>query len=181
MMSKTILFLLTLSFAFYTGTTCRAESAVIYKVSKPAAGTIVKADTLLTRIENAIYYSYYNPAFWAKATKPLFTLLKIAIDKEGNVGKIRYSDSADSLFANAYLKKATFNTEKTLIEKYAKENSYSNTSILIPVSYEPDYGPGCSIGCDNVQELLIFNKQPFEGAAIMLAPIHILVLSHGNK
>ena len=178
---KNAFLLLILFLALYAGTPCKAQGTVIHTVSKPTTGTVSTADSLLTGIDNAIYYSYYNPGFWSKATKPIFTILKIDIDKEGHVGTIRYSDSADSLFANTYLKKVTFPDEKVKIEKYAKIKSYTNTSIVIPVSYEPNYGPGCRVDYESIESMLTFNKEAFTGAVILLAPIHIQVLSHGNK
>ena len=149
-------------------------------IEKPLSVNTSYTDSLLVEFENSIYTSFYTPKFWSKNTLPTFTVLKIDIDKNGNVTGIRFSDSADTAFVNAFLQRPKFHNDKSTLEKYAKAKSYSDCSILIPVSYEPSFGSNYSFLYRNMDSLMKFDSQYFIGKAIILAPIQIRVLSEHN-
>lgn len=137
-------------------------------------------DSLINEFENSIYESFYNPVFWSKTPNPTFTVLKIDIDKEGKVKDVRFSDSADTLFVNAFLRRPKYHDDTATLKKYAKAKEYKDISILIPVSYEPFYSPQHNFNYSNLELLMKFDKKDFTGKAIMLAPIQIKVLSEHN-
>ncbi|MFA6247344.1 MAG: hypothetical protein WC615_10415 [Mucilaginibacter sp.] len=137
----------------------------------------------INQFRNIVYNTIYSPEFRSQSFMPSFAFLKIDINASGNVTDVRFSDSADTLFVKQFkLRKSTPSNEKVLLEQYAKDNSYKDISIIIPVNYEPNYtNKQSSIFYYNQMEALMqFNKKQFVGKAIILAPINIPVLTKGN-
>jgi hypothetical protein len=149
-------------------------------IEKPLLIHYSKADSLINEFENSVYECIHDPKFWAKSYVPTFTILKIDIDGMGKVKDIRFSDSADSLFVKAYLNKPNYHNDRSTLEKYAKEKSYTDVSLLIPVSYEPNYSPVRSYYYKTMESIMKFDKKDFTGKAIMLKPISIKILKENN-
>jgi len=137
-------------------------------------------DSLYLEISNTIYYTYYNPSYMSNKT-PVFTILKVEIDWAGKVTNISFSDSSDSVFVKAWQNKPKVHDDKATFERYSKEKSYRNVSLLIPVAYEPQL-PNSNkyFTNDYLEAYMKFDKKAFAGSAIMLPPITITVLERGN-
>lgn len=151
------------------------KKAIINKTFKQST-----EDSLYLEISNTIYYTYYNPAYMSNKT-PVFTILKVDVDWAGKVTNISFSDSADSVFVKAWQNKPKVHDDKATFERYSKEKSYKNVSLLIPISYEPQL-PNSNkyFTNDYLETYLKFDKKAFVGNAIMLPPITITVLEKGN-
>lgn len=141
------------------------------------------ADSLIGVFCNTIYRCGYNPGFWAKCYTPVFTTIKIDIDKKGKLSGVEFSDSADSLFKAEFSKGLNHERDKQILEEYAKAEQLKNVSILIPVYYEPwaDVKYKFHLNYGAIEGLLRFNKKPYRGNAIVLPPVRIPVLSTGNS
>ena len=174
-MNLKVLLIITLFLSFVS--TVSAQKGAM---EKPLVAHVSYADSLIGEFENSIYDSFYNPAFWAKSNTPRFTVFKIDIGQDGKVKGMGFSDSADTLFVNAFLNRKKYHDDIATLEKYAKAKSYSNVSILIPVSYEPSYSSRQSFYYDKMESIMKFDKKDFEGKAILLSPIKIAVLSEHN-
>src|SRR6202000_1983447 len=98
---------------------------------RTAIAKYAENDSLLTKIENLIYYRYYNPGFFRKTVRLTLTVLRVDIDKNSKVIDIRFSDSADTTFVSAFRNDTNYIETKLAIEEYAKAKSYQNISILI--------------------------------------------------
>jgi hypothetical protein len=153
---------------------------IVLCYSKATGQRYTYADSLINEYKNSVYECYHNPGFWSKNNKPVFTIIKIEIDKNGDIKDIRFSDSADPLFVNAYLKRVKYHDEKQTLKKYASAKSFKNISILIPVSYEPQYNPQHSFESNAIENMLKFNNHDFSGDAIILEPLKIGVLADHN-
>lgn len=138
-------------------------------------------DSLYAIICNPIYNSFYNPSYMSSTT-PTFTMLKIDIDKNGKVTDIRFSDSADSTFVNAYVNRKKWPNEISTIEKFAKAKEYSDVSLLMPVNYEPNYRPKQTkvFSYEEMENIMKFNKKEFTGKVVKLPSMNIRVLSEHN-
>jgi hypothetical protein len=137
-------------------------------------------DSLYREFVNTIYNAFYNPSYMMTQS-PTFTILKIAIDKQGKVADIRFSDSADSSLVKAWKNKPKSHDDVATLEKYAKAKAYKNISILIPVIFEPN-APNLKkqFTYEQAESLFKFNRQSFSGSSIMMSPIPIPVLSDHN-
>ncbi len=174
--------LIILALAFLYAANLKAQE----KFSTPPKILVNKAfrqsteDSLYLEISNTIYYTYYNPAYMSNK-KPVFTLLKVDIDGAGKVTNIKFSDSADSVFVKAWRDKPKVHDDKSPFERYSKEKSYKNASLLIPISYQPLF-PNSNkyFTNDYLETYLKFDNKAFVGNAIMLPPIVITVLEKGN-
>lgn len=138
------------------------------------------ADSMLTEFYNKIYGSFYNPTYRLNKIAT-FALLKIDIDKTGRINSIDFSDSADSSFVNSFAQRSQSEYDKVTLERYAKEKSYKDLSLLIPVIFEPNFPNQKKIfNYDELEGLLRFNKQNFTGKSVILSPIFIKVAVKGN-
>jgi hypothetical protein len=127
--------------------------------------TQLPEDSLLKEFQNTVYYTFYNPTYM-QTTVPTFTMLKIDIDGTGKIAGIDFSDSADPSFTKAWSDKKNVHDDKATLQQYAKIKGYYNVSLLMPVSYQPNYP----------NQKKVFTN----GKAILLEPINIVVLSKGN-
>lgn len=131
---------------------------------------------LLRKILNEIYYTYYSPIYMVNKT-PVFTMLKIDFIQNGKIADISFSDNTDEGFANAYLGNKDIAVFKNTIEKYAQQKSYSNTSIVIPVSYQPNSPSKETVfSYDDIQYFTKFKGQNISSPMIMLPMVIISVL-----
>jgi hypothetical protein len=138
------------------------------------------ADSLLREIDNDIYYTYYSPAFMSNKV-PVFTMLKVDIGWDGKVTSIQFSDSAGPDFIKAYFDRPKGHDIKATLEKYAKIKSYTDVSLLIPVSWEPNYPNQKKVFTyDEMEGIMKFNKKDFTGKSIMFSPIYITLSATGN-
>src|SRR3569623_1081077 len=83
-------------------------------------------DSLMGSFRSSVYSRIYNPAFWSKSYKPVYTMLKISIDENGKVKEIKYSDSADALFVKTFLGMPKYYNDIATLEKYAMAKSYKD-------------------------------------------------------
>jgi hypothetical protein len=138
------------------------------------------ADSLFTEISNTIYDSFYTSSYMS-TTNSTFTVLKIDINKQGKVTGINFSDSANSTFVKAYTNRKKWHDDTATLEKYAKMNSYTDVSLLIPVSFEPNYPYQKKVfSYDELESMMKFDKKNFTGKSILFSLIRITVLPHGN-
>lgn len=169
-----MLSILFISFLWLNNTSAQINLNSVKKFKQPLE------DSLLREIDNDIYYSYYSPAYMSNKV-PVFTMLKIDIGWDGKVTGIQFSDSADSTFAKAYFNNSNANNRKAIFEKYAKIKSYSRVSLLIPVSWEPNYPNQKKIfSYDEMEGMMKFNKKDFTGKSVFFSPIYIRISSSGN-
>lgn len=137
-------------------------------------------DSLWGQFQNAVYYTYYNPAYMSNTTTTS-TVMKIDIDWQSKVTSIRFSDSADLLFASAFTNRPKWNDDKITLEKYARIMKLTSISLLIPINYEPNYPKQQKVfSYDELEGWMKFDKKSFTGKAIIFEPINISVLSKGN-
>ncbi|EHQ30358.1 hypothetical protein [Mucilaginibacter paludis] len=130
-------------------------------------------DSLFNDFRNAIYYTYYHPSYMSNK-KPIFTMLKITLDWQGKVTDLGFSDSADSVFVNAFANKAKQYDFKATIETYAKVKSLTKISLIIPVYFEPSYEKKeHAFTYGELEGLMKFNKRSFEGPAIFYPEMNI--------
>lgn len=140
----------------------------------------IVSDSLLTEFSNTVYNTFYTPSYMYTTT-PTFAVLKIEIDKKGKVADIRFSDSADYTFVKAFDNRKKWHDDKATLEKYAKLKAYKDVSLLMPVSYEPQFpNPNKYYTNGYMESYLKFNNKDFTGKAVMLSPIFIPVLTKGN-
>ena len=138
------------------------------------------ADSLFTEISSTIYDSFYTSSYMS-TTNSTFTVLKIDINKQGKVTGINFSDSADSTFVKAYTNRKKWHDDTATLEKYAKINSYTDLSLLIPVSFEPNYPYQKKLfSYDELESIMKFGKNSFTGKSVLFSLIRITVLPHGN-
>jgi hypothetical protein len=137
-------------------------------------------DSLYLEMDNTIYNSFYDSSYFSTLT-PTFTILKIDINKRGKVTGIQFSDSADTVFVKTYLNRKKWHDDKATIEKYAKVKSYKGISLLIPVSWEPNYPNQKKIfSYDEMEGIMKFNGKDFTGQSVLLQPIYIRISPNGN-
>jgi hypothetical protein len=87
----------------------------------------------------------------------------------------------DPNFTKAWLNKKNSHDDKATLQQYAKIKGYYNMSLLIPVSYQPNYPNQKKVFTyDELGETMKFSKRNFAGKAILLEPINIVVLSKSN-
>lgn len=159
---------------------CQSINAQNVK-DRPLPSSQLSNDKSINQFLNIIYNTIYTPKFWSKSFMPSFSVLKIDINASGQVTDIRFSDSADTLFVKQFeMRKTVRSDEKAFLERYAKDNSYRDISIIIPVNYEPNYSSKRSFYYDQMESFMQFNKKHFTGKAIILAPMNISVLTKGN-
>ncbi|QEM13999.1 hypothetical protein [Mucilaginibacter rubeus] len=137
------------------------------------------SDVTTGRIYRAIYNTYNNPYYWKKSLKPTFTTLKIDVSKKGSITDIRFSDSADSLFKAEF--EQNIKKFRSIADQWVKSKSYKGISLLIPVYYETKYELKPTVGYDDVEFVLKFNKKAFTGNTVLLRPVTIRVLNNGNS
>ncbi|MDB5129969.1 hypothetical protein [Mucilaginibacter sp.] len=138
------------------------------------------SDSLFNEFSNGIYHSFYTSSYMSTTT-PTFTMLKVDISKNGKVTSIQFSDSADSTFVKAYLNRKKWHDDKATLEKYAKIKSYTDVSLLIPVSWEPDYPNQKKLfSYDEMEGIMRFNKKDFTGKSVFFPPIYIKITPGGN-
>lgn len=170
-----------LALFLFANTTNGQQKSILERVQHRNINTPANAaDSLIAEFENSIYNCFYNPKFWSKSNTPTFTVLKIDINKLGKVKNIRFSDSADTVFVNAFTERPKYHDYKATLEKYAKIKLYRNISMLIPVSFEPLYGPIRSLNFDKIESLMKFDKKDLTGKIILLPAIRIKVLPEHN-
>ncbi len=146
----------------------------------PVLKKLSYTDSLLSKIDAPIYYSFYNPTYMVVKTATV-TVLKIDIDKKGKVTDIRFSDSADSTFLKAYANRQQWPDEKGTIEKYAKAKGYRDVSLLMNVRFEPRYpSPIKDISYDQVEAIMQFAGKEFTGNSVILPGMNIRVLAEHN-
>jgi hypothetical protein len=132
---------------------------------------------LLRKILNDIYYTYYSPMYMVNKT-PVFTMLKVDLTQNGKIADISFSDNTNEGFASAYLGNKDIAVFKSTIEKYAQQKSFSNTSILIPISYQPNSpSKGGVFSYDNIQYFTKFKGQTISAPMTILPMVIISVLS----
>lgn len=149
-------------------------------IQPPSAHTSY-VDSLLNEFRGTVYNSFNNPVFWAKSQTPVFTFLRVDIDKNGKVKNIRFSDSADTLFVAAFSHRPKYHNDKLTLERYAKARTYTDLSIIIPVSYEPSYSPQRDFyEINNMETLMKFDNMEISGKVIILSPVKIGVLPDHN-
>jgi hypothetical protein len=138
------------------------------------------SDSLFNKFSNGIYHSFYTPSYMSTRT-PTFTMLKVDINKDGKVTSIQFSDSADSTFVKAYLNRKKWHDDKATLERYAKIKSYTDLSLLIPVSWEPNYPNQKELfSYDEMEGIMRFNKKDFTGKSVFFPPIYIKITPGGN-
>jgi hypothetical protein len=100
----------------------------------------------------------------------------------GELKSLNFSDCADSLFTKELLGNPNhLKTLQVALQEYARKATYKNISILIPVSYQPNYSPTREMDYKHVEALFQFNKRDIVGKTIIFSPIRIKVLSKGNS
>ncbi|MBD1384262.1 hypothetical protein IDJ75_03150 [Mucilaginibacter rigui] len=135
---------------------------------------------ILNKILNGIYFTYYSPTYISNKT-PVFTILKVDVSKTGKITDIIFSDNTDAAFKNAYLNNNDIESFKKTLERYAQQKSYLNTSMLIPISYQPNSPNKEGVFTyDNIQSLTKFKGQSFIGSTVILPTVIISVLSKNN-
>jgi hypothetical protein len=141
------------------------------------------SDSLVQRFEKTIDSVYHDSHFWYKGITHQFTILQILIDKHGKVKKIGYSDSADKIFVDAFLKQSESPRNISTLEKYAKAKKYKNISILIPVYYETRFErhPSFEHNYDFMESIMKFDAKPFSGQSVILEPVIIRILAEHNS
>lgn len=130
------------------------------------------ADSLLDEFENSVYGNTYEPNALSKYT-PRLTLLKIDINVNGQVTDIRFSDSADTSIVRTFQHRHQYHNDKSTFEKYARIKSYSDVSVLIPVSYWLLYNESKKINWGKTDALMKFEGKDFNGKAIILPLLDI--------
>jgi len=140
-------------------------------------------DSLIARFDNCIYNTYQDYHFWEKGVKQQFTMLQISIDKYGKIKRIWYSDSADKIFVDAFLKESVSKTNISTLERYAKAKGYKNLSLLIPVYFETNFenSPTFEHNYDFMESIMKFDGKPFSGKSVILEPVIIRVLAKHNS
>lgn len=135
---------------------------------------------LLNKILNDIYFTYYSPTYMSNKM-PVFTILKVDVSQNGKIKDISFSDGTDPGFKNAYFSNKDIGVFKNTFEKYAQQKSYFNTSMLIPISYQPNSPNKEGVfSYDNIQLVTKFKGQSLIGPAILLPTVTISVLSKNN-
>jgi hypothetical protein len=171
-----VLVILFTSFLWMKDSNAQMKPAWSFKPSKMKSTLSFKQsteDSLINKFQNNIYYSFYNPSYMVN-TVATFTILKIDINRQGKVTNIQFSDSADSTFVKAYLNYNKDQDNKTTLEKYAEIKSYKDISLLIPISYEPNYPYQKKLfSYDELESMLKFNQQVFVGKSMVFSPIII--------
>jgi hypothetical protein len=157
-------------------------------LSKTFAQTIDKNEVfnptteqeLLQKILNEIYHTYYSPIYMVNKT-PVFTTLKVDVKRNGQIGDVSFSDNTSPMFADAYLRNKNILSFKTTFEKYALKKSLSNTSILVPISYQPNSPSKEKVFTyDEIESLRKFKGKPFLEQGVVLPMVIISVLSKNN-
>jgi len=140
------------------------------------------ADSLLTRFCNRIDSTYHDYHFWTKGITHQFVVLQIRIDEHGQVRRIWYSDSADKIFKDAFLKQSVSSENISILEKYARAKNYKDISILIPVYFESSFErkPSFEHNYNFMESILKFDGKPFSGESVILEPVIVRVLAEHN-
>lgn len=162
----------------------RSNALAHLKANKPnSRESDLQSDTdnITRKISNAIYNTYYNPVYWKKSERATFTILKVEINKIGQIVDIRFSDSADSVFTDTFVKNINNQDFKSALTDLVKIKDYKNIAILIPIYYEPKFELHPSVDYNHIELMLKFNKKGVSGNTVFLKPVTIRVLSKGNS
>lgn len=132
-------------------------------------------DFLYKKINDGIYYSYYNPKYMDRPLNTV-TFFKIDIDKRGEVSGISFSDSADSVFVKAYFERQKMYNTMPYIQQFVKQGGYREVALLIPVSFEAV--KPLDTAFKNPEKLMRFSKRDFTGKAIIFPVLNIKISDH---
>lgn len=92
------------------------------------------ADSLLNNFGNSILKKMPYPPELVNSCTPTFTILKITVNKSGEIANTQLSDSADPLFVIEWLSKKKF-IDFSALKKYINRRSISSAEVLLPINY----------------------------------------------
>jgi len=132
------------------------------------------ADSLLNDFGNSILKKMHYPNELVSRCTPTFTVLKITVDKEGEIANMQLSDSADPLFVVEWLSKKKL-IDLSSLKKYIKKYSIASTEVLLPINYTFSNRSCSTMNIDqaNCLRLFLFENSPAKGNFYVLPPLNL--------